>query len=185
MHKKIVIMLSVLFFMGSNNALVGAQKFNDFFAGSEFNQLKKVGLALCIGATVVAGNWATKLNKEYTQKKQDPDWKMRLSKALGGVALIVGTDIVTGSGFSDTKESLIKLGAATIAMLAVTSPSVSKFMYYNVPVVGGFLSDPRRIKTKDNKEIDKEKQPDYGAFIRGLLIYMPLNALGKRYLLQV
>ena len=176
-------LLSLILCVGSNNFLIGAQKFNDFFAGSEFNQLKKVGLALCIGATVAAGSWATKLNAEYTQKKQDPDWTMRLSKALGAVALIVGTDLVTGSGFSDTKESLVKLGAATIAMLAVTSPSVSKFMYYNVPVVGGFLSDPRKIKGTGRDQIDKEKKPDYGAFIRGLLIYMPLNALGKRYLI--
>lgn len=178
--KKIVMLLSVVLCAGSNNSLIGAQAaFNDFCNMPEFGTLRKVAAAAGIGAVLFAGNKAKQLNEEYTKEKKRPDLKMRLWKAVGGMAIIVGTDILTGD-MADTRKNMIKMGAATIALFAVVTPAVAKAARH-IPVVGGYLTDPYK-PANINKGKGERERTDGGAFIRGLLFYMPLSALGMKYL---
>lgn len=137
--------------------------------GSEFGTLHNLTIAIVIGAVVGAGTWTADLNKKYAEKDWNPDWKLRLSKAIGAGAILLGTDILSNNT-SDTKLNLCKLAAATISLLAITD-TVGKEVR-KLPVVGAILTDPAPN--------GKEKK-DSGMFWRALLVYVPLKAALIRY----
>lgn len=143
---------------------------------SEWSLLHRGCIAAGFGIMAYAGKYATDLNTEYTKANKKPDWKMRLSKTIGAAAVLLVTDFLTNDT-SDTKSNLCKLGAFTLSLLATHSRV--GVVVGQVPIVGGFLSDPIRYVGNDVEKPEERK--DFGAVGRFVLTYIPLRAVMGKY----
>jgi len=125
-----------------------------------------------LGTIFTFGNSATEKNQEYTENNKKPDLELAIRKLAGGIATLAFADYFmsgsgkSGEGLNDIKNLVVKgilVGACTLSSSDTVGNQARK-----IPVLGGFLSDP-----KDKK--DGREQKGMGALLRFLIPYVALK----------
>lgn len=133
---------------------------------SSLKKLATIGCLIGLGTSALK---AQQMNDQYTKAGKRPDTKMRFYKTIGTLALVAGVDIITQEKPSLSLESLAKVTAYAVSLLATTDPVARACR--EVPVINnltGFLTDP---VDENGNEIK-----DFGAIARFALLHIPVRA---------
>ena len=129
--------------------------------------LAKVAFGLGLAA---GGNYAQKMNEEYSRENKDPDTTMLITKGALAVGTTIGLDILTGD-LDSAPEMAVKVGALLLAL--GTQTQFVADLVRPIPFIGGLITDPVDKNGKEKKS--------FGAAVRLVAVYVPLRNQGLKF----
>jgi hypothetical protein len=128
--------------------------------------LSKIAFGIGLAA---GGNYAQKMNEEYSRENKDPDEKMLITKGALAIGTTIGLDILTGE-LDSAPEMAVKVGALLLAL--GTQTQFVADLARPIPFIGGLITDPVDENGKEKKS--------FGAAVRLVAVYVPLRNQGLK-----
>lgn len=157
MQKNLSLALSIMLLTGLTNSISAINS----------SDVSKIAFGIALAA---GGNYAQKMNEEYSKENKDPDETMMLTKGLLAVGTTVGLDILTGE-LGSAPEMAVKVGALLVALGAQTQLVAD--LVRPIPFIGGLITDPVDANGKEKKS--------FGAAVRLVAVYVPLRNKGLQF----